>query len=388
MPDADIVVHVDAATFVPNNYKALLQLENQPQIKSSPELLKMVRQIVAQVDGPRGMAKSLVGIDPVTDVTDATISLQIVPNADPVFLAAVHGKFSPASFDKIAKLTGSQPTKIGGGVIIEMGAQPAIGLTKDGVLLAGPPKLVRDRLADTWRAPARPAGGSLAHAAELIASKPVFAVALSMSPAARKFALDKHGPQKNFLTDIVQRHKVASFAIYTDGVGWTWQDRDKAGLEQMAQMSEGALELMRAAQIAPRGMSKIVLAGLESYRGTDKTVDQLLARKADLVKIVESFTGDGNFKVKIDKNPATFRLDVRATGKSLSEVLPAGFIVPMAAVGLFTGVGMKKKEAEAWPPPSSTTMPPPPPPGKGPAKQPAPPPGKGPAKQPAPGARP
>ena len=35
MPDADVVLHVDAATFVPNNYRALTQLENQPQIKAS-----------------------------------------------------------------------------------------------------------------------------------------------------------------------------------------------------------------------------------------------------------------------------------------------------------------------------------------------------------------
>src|SRR5687767_9959408 len=66
MADADIVVHVDAATFVPNNYKALMQLANQPQIKSSPDLLKMVRKMVAEVDGVRGMAKSMVGIDPTT----------------------------------------------------------------------------------------------------------------------------------------------------------------------------------------------------------------------------------------------------------------------------------------------------------------------------------
>ncbi|HWU87977.1 MAG TPA: hypothetical protein VN253_11910, partial [Kofleriaceae bacterium] len=155
MPDADIVVHVDAATFVPNNYKALMQLANQPQIKASPELSKVMRQLVAEADGMRGMAKSMIGIDPTTDVTDATISLQIVPRQDPLFVAAVHGKFSPASLDKIAKLTSGQATKIGGGVIVELGgSQPAIALTKDGVLLAGTPKLVRDRLADTWKAPA------------------------------------------------------------------------------------------------------------------------------------------------------------------------------------------------------------------------------------------
>lgn len=373
MADADIVLHVDAVTFVPNNYKALMQLGNQPQIKSSPELSKLARELVAEVDGMRGIAKSMVGIDPTTDVTSATLFVQIQPKQDQV-LAAVRGKFTPANLEKIAKLTSKPVGKVGGGVIVELGGdEPAIGLTKDGVLLAGTPKLVRDRLADTWRAPARPAGGVLAHAAESIAGKPVFAMSVAMSATARKKAIDELGPKKNFASDLIQRHKAASLSIYADGIGWSWVDRDKAGLDSMAQMSEGAIELMRAAQIAPRGMAKIVLAGLESYRGTDKMVDEVLRRKADIMKIVEAYTGDGNFKVKVDKNPATLRLDVRATGKSLSEVLPAGLLVPVAGFLTFT---MRAKEPMSMPtqqPRPVTTQPP------GPGPRPAAPPKGGPA---------
>jgi hypothetical protein len=342
MADADIVIHVDAATFVPNNYKALMQLANQPQIKSSPDLSKMVREVIANVDGARGIAKSTVGIDPTTDVSNATLFVQIQPKQEPNFLGAVRGRFTAASIEKIGQLTGKQATRVGGGVMVELGGNdPAVGLTKDGVLLAGTPRLVRDRLSDGWRAPARAQGGLLAQAAEAIASRPVFAIAVALSPTARKAALDKLGPAKNFATDVIQRHKAASLAIYPDGVGWTWIDRDRAGLDQMAQMSEGLIELMRAAQIAPRGMSKIALAGLESYRGTSKAIDEVLQRKADLLKIVESFTGDGNFKVKIDRNPAAMRLDVRATGKSLSEVLSVGALLPLAGVAMF---GPRKKE--------------------------------------------
>lgn len=351
MADADIVLHADAATFVPNNYKALMQLGNQPQIKSSPELSKAVREVVAEVDGMRGIAKSMVGIDPTTDVTSATLFLQFLPKQDPNFVAAVRGKFTAASIDKIAQLTGKQATKVGGGVMVELGAtEPAVALTKDGVLLAGTPKLVRDRLADAWKAPARPAGGSLAQAADAIAQKPVFALTVSMSATARKAALDEmKAPHKNFLTDVIQRHKAASFAIFPDGIGWTWIDRDKAGLDSMTQMSEGAIELLRAAQIAPRGMAKIMLAGLESYRGTDKTIDEVLRRKADITKIVESFSGDGNFKVKVDRNPTTLRLDVRATGRFLSEVVPAGAIIPIAGIA-WLGI----RRSDMGPPPAMT----------------------------------
>ncbi|HWO23509.1 MAG TPA: hypothetical protein VNO30_32430 [Kofleriaceae bacterium] len=382
MADADVVLHVDAATFVPNNYKALLALETQPQIKASPELLKIVRELVVEVDGGRRIVKSAVGIDVTTDIANATLFAQLAPQGPPSFVAAVRGKFPATSIDKIAALTSQKATKIGGGAMVEPGGDmPAVGLTKDGVLLAGTPKLVRERLADTWRAPARPAGGLLAHAAEVIAQKPVFATAFSLTATTRKMLIDKHGSQKNFLTDLIQRHKAGSFALYPDGVGWTWIDRDKAGLDSMAQMSEGALDLMRAAQIAPRGMAKFALAALESYRGTDKKIDELLKRKADITKIVESYSGDGNFKIKVDKNPATLRLDVRATGKSLSEVLPVGAIVPMAGVVL---LGTRMKEEMSAPPPVMVPAPQPgrpAPAGKGaPAPKPAP--------KPAPAARP
>jgi hypothetical protein len=354
MADADVVVHVDAATFVPNNYRALMQLANQPQIKASPELSKLVRGAVAEVDGMRGIAKSTVGIDPTTDVSSATLFLQVLPKQDPSFVAAVRGKFTAASIEKIAKLTSKQATKIGGGVMVELGGdEPAIALTKDGVLLAGTPKLVRDRLADTWRAPARAPGGSLAHAAEAIAARPVFAISFALSATARKTVLDELGPKKNFASDLIQRHKAATFAVYPDGIGWTWIDRDRAGLDRMAQMSDGVLDLLRASQIAPRGIAKIVLGALESYRGTNRVIDEVLQRRGDIMKIVVSSTGDGNFKIKLDKNPATMRLDVRATGKSLSEVVPAGAILPLAGMAMFT---MRKGEAKSAPPMSQPAV--------------------------------
>lgn len=376
MPDADVVVHFDAASVIPNNYKALTQLANQPQIKSSPQLSKMVREAVAEVEGLRGLAKTMTGIDLATDLNDATMFIQLVPRAEPNFVAAVRGKFTVASVEKIGKALNKQSTKIGAGVLLDMGGtDPSLAITKDGVLLAGTTRLLRDRLADTWKAPVRAPGSGLAHAADVINAKPIFAVSLTLSATARKVALDGLGPQKNFITDAIQRHKTAAFGVFHDGIGWTWQDSTKAGMDAMAQMSEGTMELMRAAHIAPRGMAKILLGAIESYRGVDKNIDELIARKADVMKIVESYTGDGNFKVKIDKNPTTFRLDARATGKSLSEVVPAGFVMPAAAFFLLVGKESRKSPAMVAPPPviiKKVPAPPPPRPTP-PAPRPAPP---------------
>jgi hypothetical protein len=369
MPDADIVVHLDAAAVIGNNYKLLLALPNQPQIKSSPELSRTVKKAINEVDGLKGLVKTMSGVDLATDVSDATIFVQVPPvprSGPPEMLVTVRGKFATATIDKLAKMAGPA-TKVGGGAMIELppGQFPfgAIAVTKDGTFLGGSTKLVKDRLAETWKAPARPTGSNLAHAAGILEGKPVFAFILTMSAGARKQAIDEFKGHKNFITDVLTRHKLAAISMFTNGVGWTWIDSHRAGLDAMAQISEGAFDMMRAAHVAPRGAAKIMMGALESYRG-NKQVDELIKRKADLWKIVESYTGDGNFKVAIDKNPATLKLTARATGKSLSDVVPAGMLLPGAMfflVGKSSPEPPMKSPAMTQPAPKLSPKAPPPP---------------------------
>jgi len=333
--DADIAIHLDAASLVPGNYKLLGQLADQPQIKASPELQEMVRHTVSEVEGARSLAKMTTGLDVTTDIYDATAFFQIVPHADPSFVLAVHGKFSTGNLDKIAKLSNKSAVKLGAGTIVDSNGphDPAIALTKEGVLLVGTPGLVRDRLADAWKSPSHDAGTNLGYVAEAVNAKPVFAVVLTMSPGARSEAISHLGKQ-SFATDLVTRHKAAGFSIFHDGIGWTWVDSTKAGVDSMELVSNGVIDVLRAAQIAPRGIAKIAMGALDSYSGTSPQIDDLIKHKADIQKIIETYTGDGNFKVKSDKNPKTMRLSVRATGKSVSEVLPLGLLLPGAAVAL------------------------------------------------------
>ena len=343
--DADVIAHFDAGAVVPNNYKVLTNLANQPQIKASPELAKMVRKAVAEIDGPRGLVKQTVGIDLTTDVSDATAFVKVVPKQDPNIVVAVHGKFSTATIDKIAKMTGKGSVKAGAGAWVDTGDGNAVAVTKNGVLLAGTSSLVKDRMADTWKAPA--ISGNLGSVAEILGQKPVFAFVLTMSQAARTQALNEIQGQ-NFATDIIKRHKFAAFAVFKDGIGWTWIDSNKAGLDAMAQMSDGLVDILRAAQIAPRGFAKIIMGGLESYKGTNKQVDDLLRRKADVLKIVDSYTGDGKFQSSVNADARSLKLTVRLTGKSLSEVVPLGGMLPLA--GVFMVVGTRQSAAPMPPP--------------------------------------
>ncbi|MBA3502794.1 MAG: hypothetical protein H0T65_20700, partial [Deltaproteobacteria bacterium] len=336
-------------------------LPNQPQIKSSPDLSRTVKKAISEVDGLKGLVKTMSGIDLTTDISNATIFVQVPPprSGQPEMLITVRGKFATATIDRLAKMAGPA-VKIGGGAMIELppGQFPfgAVAVTKDATLLAGSVKAVKDRLADSWKSPARAAGSNLAHAASVLDAKPVAALIMTLSPGARKQAIDELKGQKNFITDVLTRHKLAAISMFQDGVGWTWIDSHKAGLDSMAQISEGAFDMMRAAHVAPRGAAKIMMGALESYRG-NKQVDELIKRKADLWKIVESYTGDGNFKVAIDKNPATLRLVARGTGKSLSDVVPAGMLLP-GAVLLLVGRSPREPDMKQAAPAPTPVQPP------------------------------
>jgi hypothetical protein len=74
---------------------------------------------------------------------------------------------------------------------------------------------------------------------------------------------------------------------------------------------------------------------MESYRGTSKPLDQVIRRKDDLLKLVDSFSGDGKFAATVNTDPRTLRLDVRATAATFSQVAPFGLLVPFAGFAYF-----------------------------------------------------
>lgn len=364
-PEADLVVHFDIATVVPGNYKALGKLADEPTIKAVPELRDLVRKTIGQAEAGRGMARGMLGLDPVNDLNSATAFVQLQPQRDPTFVLAVRGKFPPDMIAKAAQLSGNAVSKVGSSSLAELGDGNSVGLTRDGVLLVGSTAWLKPRLADTWKAPARAPGGTLARMAEVLAGRPFFAVGGALSPAMRKVALSEF-KHENFVSDLVKRHKFFALSLHTDGLSWRWDDSTKVGLDSMKLFSEGMIELMRASQVAPRGVAKMAAAALESYRGTSKQLDEVIRRKEELLKLVDSFTGDGKFAATINADPKALRLDVRATGASFSQVAPFGLAAPLFGAAFFwMSFGEPMEEImEAPPPPRPMPAPakkPPPP---------------------------
>jgi hypothetical protein len=329
--DADLVVHFDVAAVLPRNFKALVDLPNLPAIKANHELQEAVKEITAQANQGRAMAKSMIGFDPITDVTSITAYAKFTKiGAPPDFLVEVRGSVPADVVTKVAQMSGSPLEVFGGRSAALIDKQYYLGVAKNGSLLFGTAAWVKPRLADTWKPAARPAGSHMARVAALLDEKPF--LLSSMQPSAALIQLiQKSGnaPIAMMFKDLDQH--IGS--LRADGLVWASYSKSAAGFDRSVMFAEGALDLMRAFQIAPRGVAKVALATLDMFAGQSKELDEVLKHKADVLKIVDEYSGDGNFKSQIDKDPKAHSVVVHATAKHLTEVLPVGVLIPLGALG-------------------------------------------------------
>jgi hypothetical protein len=355
--EADLVVHLDVAAVGPRNYKVLVGLPDHPTVKANRELLQVARAVKANVEGVRSMAKLATGLDPIEDITSVTLFVDLVPGQPPRQLAVARGKI-PADFvEKLAKTSGQRTRTIDGRAALEMDPTRFLGTGQDGALLVGSKAWVEPRLRNGWKPPARKKGSPWATIAQRLDAKPFLLVAARLDDKAEADLAKQAGD--NFIADLIESHELAILALHSDGVTFHWQDEKREGLDRMVLLTEGLVELTRAAHVAPRGLAKIVVASLDSYRGRSKELDALIARKADILRLVNEYSGDGQFKVQVDKNSRTRTLTVRATGRTLAEVVPAVMFVP-AIAGFYLFV--EQKEAASQPrqvPPPRKPAPPP-----------------------------
>ncbi len=349
--DADLVVHFDVAAVLPRNFKALTDLPNDPAIKANKDLLDMTKSIAAQAQQGRAMVKGMIGFDPITDVTSVTMFAKFKAGSDdPDFVVDVRGNLPPDLIAKVSKATGAPMEVFGGrsGLVVD---KYYLGVAKGGDVLFGTTKLVKDRVADSWKAPTRAAGSKAARFAAILDEKPFLAYAFA--PSAQMLKTMQKGGDNPFLA-ILKDSDLAIAALRTDGVVWASYSKSNRGYDDAALAADGAIDLMRACQIAPRGFAKLAVAYLDAYAGQSKELDEVIKHKADILKIVDQYTGDGQFKATIDKDPKTKGVVVHAIGKRLSEVLPFGLAIPAGAVAYLVMSGRQTSSMMAVP---ATTAP-------------------------------
>jgi hypothetical protein len=321
--DADIVAYIDAVPLIPGNYTALKKLADEPAIKNSAELKEILNKASTEIETVRSTMKTMVGIDPVTDISNVTLFATL--STPPEILIVARGKFPTDMPTKIGKMMGGSPETIGDAQAIVLGAPlEMLAVSKSGVLFAGSRKLITARLDAKWKAPKRAKGSLLAAAAKILGDKPVYMAAASFTSGnIATMVKATAGPDD---AAIVERFNLLAGAVYANGLGWVMEDKDADGHKRSIMASEGAIDLLRAAHLAPRGLVKIVLAFLDDVKSKDPGVAELKKHQDDILKLVDEFSGDGNFKVKWDKSGN--RVAVRASGAKLSDVLPVGLIIP------------------------------------------------------------
>lgn len=330
--DADAMVHLDWKPTVIDNYPVMTKLADDPLVKQSPELAATLRQAVAQVEGGRAMVKNLVGIDLTTDVTSVTAFARMRAGGAPDVVVVARGKFAADLPQRLAAPTGGKTEVIDGRTAGVLPDGSLIGLTKGGDLVAGNHDLVAARLADGWKPAPRTKGSPWAQIAAALDERPF--LVLASKPAPATLAAATAAMPASFGRDLLANHTLAIVSLSATGIGWVYQARDAAFAARVKTSSEGLIDLMRAAHIAPRAVIAMALAALPSYAGRSPAIDDAIKHKDQLAAAVAELTGDGKFTASVTQKGTLVVVTTR--GRRLSDVVPVGLVLGFGAIGYMT----------------------------------------------------
>jgi hypothetical protein len=343
--EADLVAHLDVVAVAPRNYKVLVGLPDHPSVAGVPEVHKLATQIKANLEGVRGMAQNVAGIDLVDDVSSITLFVDVTPDGGMQRMVVARGSFPKDLVTKIADLAGTSTGEIDGRKTVEVDPTVFVGTAADGALIAGPKAWVEARVDDDWKPAKRKKGSAWAAIAKRLDARPWALIASKVDEDSAKALAAQLGG--GFVGDLVTSHQLAILSLHHDGVALHWQDRSKDGLDRIELATEGVVELMRAAHLAPRGAVKLVAAAIGSYAGQSQQLDALIAQKGDLVKLIDDLSGDGKFKVDVDRDDKKRTFDLRAKGKELSDVVPVATLVPLGVGVLLLASAEEEREQRA-----------------------------------------
>lgn len=330
--DADVFVHVDLKPTLVDNYVVWQKLADDPLVKQTPALRDGVRDAMVQAEGGRAMVKGLVGIDLATDLTSLTAFGKVTGSGPPDFLLVIRGNLAADLPQRLTQNLGGKTETIDGRLAAVTPDGMMIGTSKSGAVLVGSRALVAPRLADGWKASARTKGSVWAQVASVLDGKPFLVIA--GKPSASALAHAANAVPAGFGRDLLNQAEVVVMSASSTGVGWVYQAKDAAFAARIKLASEGWIELMRAAHVAPRGIAELIVAALPSYAGQSAELDDAIKHKDQILAAVNELTGDGKFQssVKLSGNVVT----VTTKGRRLSDVLPIGLVMGLGGMGAMT----------------------------------------------------
>ena len=335
--NADAMIHVDLQALVPGNYKLLQGLPNHKLVSQHAEARKGIEQMIREVEFARGMVKNRTGVDLVQDVHSLTAWAKFPSAGMPHLLVVVRGSFTDALLEAAAQMGGAR-SEIDGTKAVQSPDGAIMLAVRQSEVILGSTDWVKARMSKSWKAP-RVAGGSpSAKVRKMLDKKPFYLAASNPSKQAVRRMMSEL-PRDNVAADIVSGHKFGALALSSKGVTWTIDAHSKEGYERALMASEGMLDVFRASHIGTRGMGRVLMSALRSYRGKSKEIDMVLKHENELLDVMTKLTGDGKFRSNVKKNARGLSFTVTATGKKLSDVLPLMGVMPMIGAAAFLARG-------------------------------------------------
>ncbi len=339
--DADVFLFVDLEPVVAKNYRAFVALRDKKEVQAVPELREAIGRAVTEAEAGRDQAKKMFGVDPVTDIRSIAVWVKLGAG-EPTGVMAVRGTFPANWTDSLAHL-GRDGFEVDGQKALVVG-DAVVARTRDGQALVGTRALVEERLKKGWKAPAGKAGSGSAEFRSALGERPLFTALFAPGSAARQLVTTQTADEPA-LRDIVAGLSQVRFSVLRNGVSWRYVASDKDGYQAAVLASEGVLDLMRASHLFARAVARLVLSGIRTHARSQPKLAPIVAREKELLRLVDQLTGDGRFAASVSKNAAKNTVTVKATGRTLSQVVPVAGVFPLAAAGALFSLGMRKEAA-------------------------------------------
>ncbi len=350
--DADVFLFVDLEPVVAKNYRAFVALRDKKEVRAVPELAGSIDRAVSEAEAGREQARKMFGVDPVTDLRSIAMWVKL-GTGEPTGVIALRGRFPATWLDSAGHLSSGQRFEVDGQKGALLG-DAAVARTRDGQVLVGTRALVEERLKKGWKAPAGKAGSGAAELRAALGERPLLTVVFAPGSAARQL-MTSRAADDPALRDIAAGLSQARFSVLRNGVSWRYVATDRNGYQAAVLASEGILDLMRASHLFARGIARLVLSAVRTHVRSEPKLQAIVARETELLRLVDQLTGDGRFAASVSRSPAKNTVTVKATGRTLSQVVPVAGVFPLAAAGAFFALRMGK---EATPPPVESSAPP------------------------------
>jgi hypothetical protein len=326
--DAEIFLYLDAAAVLPKNWQALEKLPDAPATKGSREASQAIGRLVSEARAVRDKVRAQAGFDPVTDVATAAAFVRLHGDQDPDVLVVLRGQFPSGSVDHmIGSFGGTRSVMAGRPMLTSPDGKMAIAQGADGALLGGSVAWVKERTGAY--APKRSAIAPVATAG--LDGKPFFYTSVRLAPPSLLFSA--RNIRDPLALDFLNGATDVSLGLHANGISASFGARTASGYARGLLAVDGVVEMLRAGHHYLRAFARLGAAAVDSYAAADRQIAAIVAHKAEILALLDTTIGDGNFQVAIDKREAERRAGVRLTGKSLGDVLPmAGLVLPIAIV--------------------------------------------------------